>query len=82
MTVTQVEAGPEQLSYTTRKAYCSPCRRRRHRVGAAQQVVKTLLMVGILELVIRGPAVVDHRAVVVEPQDGRGHGTAAVGSMT
>jgi hypothetical protein len=34
---------------------------------------------GVLELVVRGPAVVDHRAVVVEPQDGFGHGAATGG---
>jgi hypothetical protein len=32
---------------------------------------------GVLELVVRRPAVVDHGAAVVEPQDGLGHGTAA-----
>src|SRR5262249_52049709 len=37
----------------------------------------TLLVPGILELVVRRPAIVDHSAVVVEPQDSLGHGTAA-----
>src|SRR6516162_1802622 len=34
-------------------------------------------MQGLLELVVRRPAVVDHGAVVVESQDVLGHGTAA-----
>jgi hypothetical protein len=33
VTVTQIQAGPEQLSYTTRKTHCAPRRRRRHIVG-------------------------------------------------
>src|SRR5262249_8262509 len=45
--------------------------------GSPQQVVEALLMPGVLELVIGRPAVVDHSAVVVEPQDGLGHGAAA-----
>ena len=40
-------------------------------------VVEALLVLGLLELVVRRPAVVDHGAVVVEAQDGLGHGTAA-----
>ena len=40
-------------------------------------VVEALLVAGVLELVVRGPAVVDHGAVVVEAQDGLGHGAAA-----
>jgi hypothetical protein len=39
-------------------------------------VVEALLVAGALELVVRRPAVVDHDAAVVEPQDGLGHGTA------
>jgi len=52
-------------------------RRRRHLVAAPQQVLQTLLVPGVLELVVRRPAVVDHGAVVIEPQDGLGHGAAA-----
>jgi hypothetical protein len=33
VTVTQIQTGPEQLSYTTRKTDGSPRRRRRHVVG-------------------------------------------------
>src|SRR5215470_15158723 len=40
-------------------------------------VVEALLVPGVLEPVVRRPAVVDHGAVVVEPQDGLGHGAAA-----
>src|SRR5262245_39733428 len=40
-------------------------------------MVEALLMKSLLELVIRGPAVVNHGAVVVEPENGLGHGTAA-----
>src|SRR5690242_21112892 len=40
-------------------------------------MVEALLMQGLLELVIRGPAVVDHDAVVVQSQDVLGHATAA-----
>src|SRR5215470_15009416 len=42
-------------------------------------VLHALLVPGVLELVVRRPAVVDHRAAVVEPQDGFGHGAAAGG---
>src|SRR5262249_59231660 len=44
---------------------------------APQQVVEALLVLSVLELVVRRPAIVDHGAVVVESQDGLGHGTAA-----
>src|SRR5262249_2587449 len=77
MTVAQVEAGPEQLGHATREADRPTGRRLLHRVGAPQEVVETLLVRGVLELVVRRPAVVDHGAVVVEPQDGLGHGAAA-----
>src|SRR5262249_52754870 len=40
-------------------------------------VLQALLVSGVLELVVRRPAIVDHGAVVVEPQDGLGYGTAA-----
>ena len=40
-------------------------------------VIEALLVLGAHELVVRRPTVVDHGAVVVEPQDGLGHGTAA-----
>ena len=36
-----------------------------------------MLVAGILELVVRRPAIVNHGAIVVESQDGLGHGTAA-----
>src|SRR6516165_4681201 len=77
MTVAQVEAGPEQLGHATREADRATGRRLLHRVGAPQEVVETLLVPGVLELVVRRPAVVDHGAVVVGPQDGLGHAAAA-----
>src|SRR5262249_42411516 len=77
VTVTQIQAGPKQLSDTTRKAHGSPRRCRRHVVGTPQQVIEALLMQGLLELVVRGPAVVNHGAGVVASQDVLGHGTAA-----
>src|SRR5262249_36318280 len=77
MTVTQLQASPEQLGHPPRETDGSPRRGGRHPVGAAQQVVEALLVPGVLELVVRRPAVVDHGAVVVEAQDGLGHGTAA-----
>src|SRR6516164_5460083 len=77
MTVTQVEAGPEQLGHATREADRPTGRRLLHRVGAPQEVVETLLVAGVLELVVRRPAVVDHGAVVVRSHEGLGHGAAA-----
>jgi hypothetical protein len=77
VTVPPVQAGPEQLSYATRETDRSPRRGRRHLVGAPQQVVEALLVPGALEPVVRRPAVVDHRADIVEPQDGLGDGAAA-----
>ena len=40
-------------------------------------MIEALLVPGVLELVVRRPAVVDHEAVVVRPQDALGHGAAA-----
>src|SRR5262249_62060899 len=45
--------------------------------GGAKRVLEAVLVAGVVELVVRGPAVVDHGAVVVEPQDGLGHAPAA-----
>src|SRR5262249_25210212 len=59
------------------EAYSSAGRRRRHRVGTPQQMVEALLVPGILELIVRGPAVVDHGPAVVEAQDSLGHTAAA-----
>ncbi len=77
VTVAQVQAGPEQFGDSTGKTYSAAGSRRRHLLAARQQVLQTLLVPGVLELVVRRPAVVDHGAVVVEPQDGLGHGAAA-----
>src|SRR5262245_55414792 len=49
------------------------------RTQYAPSSTKALMVPGVLELVLRRPAVVDLRAVVVEPQDGFGHGAAAGG---
>src|SRR5262245_31543873 len=76
VTVTQVEPGPEQLGHPAREADGPARRCRRHLVGTPQQVLQALLVAGVLELVVRGPAAVDHGAVVVAPQDGLGHATA------
>ena len=59
VTVTQVQAGPEQLGHPARETDRSPRRCRRHLVGPPQQVVEALLVLGFLELVVRRPAVVD-----------------------
>jgi hypothetical protein len=67
----------EQLSHPTRKTHGSPRCGRCHFVGTPQQVVEALLVQSLLELVVRGPAVMNHRAVVVQSQDVLGHGTAA-----
>src|SRR5262249_34755750 len=40
-------------------------------------MVEALLVPGVLELVVRRPAIMDHGAVVVESQDVLSHGTAA-----
>jgi hypothetical protein len=56
--VTQIEPGPEQFSDPTRETDGSACRRRRHLVGAPQQVVEALLVPGVPELVVRRPVVV------------------------
>src|SRR5262245_39645778 len=77
MTVTQIQARPEQLGHPARETDGSPRRGGRHPVGAAQQVAEALLVPGVLEPVVGRPAVVDHDAVVVEAQDGLGHGAAA-----
>ena len=77
VTITQVKANPEQLGYPARETDGPPWRRRLHLVGAPQQVVEALLVLRLLELVVRRPTVVDHGAVIVEPQDGRRHGAAA-----
>jgi hypothetical protein len=53
VTVTQDQAGAEQLGYPTRETDGSPGRRRRHRVGEPQQVVEALLVPGVLEPVVR-----------------------------
>ena len=77
MTVTQAQAGPEQFGNPPRETDGPPRRRRRHLVGPPQQVVQALLVAGVLESVVRGPAVVDHNAVVAEAQDGLGHAATA-----
>jgi hypothetical protein len=69
VTVAEIQASPEKLGHATRKTNGSPCRRRRHVVGTPQQVVEALLMQGLVELVVRGPAVVNQSAIVVESQD-------------
>ena len=80
--VAQVQAGPEQLGHPARETDGASRRCLLHRVGAPQQVVEALLVPGVFELVVRRPAVVDHGAVVVEAQDGRGQAPLRVGSMT
>src|SRR5262249_19469102 len=57
VTITQIQASPEQFSHSTRKMNGSPRRRRHHVVGTPQQVVEALLMQGFLELIVRGPAI-------------------------
>src|SRR3984957_18276475 len=77
VTITQIQTSPEQFSNPTRKTDRSPRRCRCHLVGTPQQMVETLLVPGVLELVVRGPAVVDHGAVIVEAQDGLGYRAAS-----
>src|SRR5262249_22319096 len=77
VTLTQVEPDPEQLGHPSRETDGPARRGRRHLVGTPQDVLQALLVAGVLELVVWGPAVVDHGAAVVEPQDGHGHATAA-----
>jgi hypothetical protein len=77
MPVAQVQACTEQFGHPAGKTDRSPRRGRRYLIGPPEQVLQALLVPGVLELVVRGPAVVDQGAVVVEPQDGLGHGAAA-----
>ena len=74
-------AGPEQLDHPPgngppRGSPPPPSRQR------AAEMAQALLMAGLVEAVVRRPAVVDHGAGLVETQDVRGHIAAAVGSMT
>jgi hypothetical protein len=75
--VTQVEPGPEQFSHPTRETHGPASRRRLHLVAPPQQVLQALLVVSVDEPVVGRPAVLDHGAVVIEAQDGLGHGAAA-----
>jgi hypothetical protein len=67
--VTPIQGGPEELGHPTRETDRTPRRGRRHLVGAPQQVVEARLVPGVGERVVGRPAVVDHGAAVVDPED-------------
>jgi hypothetical protein len=75
--VTQVQAGPEQFGDPPRETYGATGSSGFHLVATPEEVLHTLPVPGVLELVVRRPAVADHGAAVGEAQDGLGHGAAA-----
>ena len=79
MAIAQVQRFTEQLSDPTGKSLGTGPGRLQQLGTPTEQMLQTLLMASVLELVVGGPTIVNQETTVVQPEKAFGHGATAGG---